>query len=114
MEVRWTVDAGADGVTEVRVEGDVDMAVEDQLHDALSECIAARSALGGVVTIDLSDVGFMDSAGLRSLMRLHVEHGDAIAISRVSGPVARLFEVAGVADWLLPANHGRAAGALDG
>lgn len=110
MDVRWSVGTGADGTTEVVVRGDVDMAVEDALHAALHECITAEAEHGRTVRIDLGDVGFMDSAGLRSLMRLHLEHGDAIVISRVSGPVARLFEVAGVADWLLRARSGDAEG----
>lgn len=103
MDVRWSVGTGADGTTEVVVHGDVDMSIEDALHAALHECATQAVERGRTVRIDLADVSFMDSAGLRSLMRLHIEHGAAVAISRVSGPVERLFEVAGVGDWLLPA-----------
>lgn len=106
MDARWRIVIGADGATEVLVEGDVDMAVEDALHTALTECIHDEAARGRTLGIDLSRVGFMDSAGLRSLMRLHLDHAGAIAINKVSEPVARLFEVAGVAEWLLPDRSG--------
>ena len=85
--------------------------VEDALHAALADCIADQAASGRTLGIDLSRVGFMDSAGLRSLMRLHLDHAGAVAISKVSPPVARLFEVAGVAEWLLPNRRDSAPGA---
>jgi anti-anti-sigma factor len=106
MDVRWTVETVADGTTEVVVHGDVDMAVEEMLHAVLHDCAAAAYDRGCRVRINLTNVSFMDSAGLRSLMRLHIDHGGVITISEVSAPVARLFEVAGVVDWLLPARAG--------
>jgi len=101
MNARWTIDQAPDGATEVAVTGDVDMAVEHDLHSAVSDCAEAASRTGRRVRIDLAGVEFMDSAGLRSLMRLHMDHGDVVTIGPVSGQVARLFEIAGVAEWLM-------------
>ena len=109
MDMTWTVEVGANGATHVTVHGDVDMSVERELHEALTTCIDAEIVRGGVVHVDLSGVRFMDSAGLRSLMRLHVDHGDTVSITEASAPVARLFELAGVAEWLLA--HRRSEGA---
>lgn len=106
MNARWSVEQRDDGTAVVRVTGDVDMAVEEALHTAVLDCAEAASRSGGTVDIDLDGVEFMDSAGLRSLMRLHIEHGDVITIRRVSSPVARLFEIAGVADWLMAGASG--------
>jgi anti-sigma B factor antagonist len=101
MNARWTIDQAADGVTEVAVSGDVDMAVEHDLHAAVRKCAEEALRAGRRVRIDLGGVEFMDSAGLRSLMRLHMEHGDVVSIGSVSGQVARLFEIAGVSEWLM-------------
>jgi anti-sigma B factor antagonist len=101
MNARWTIDRARDGTTEVAVSGDVDMAVEHDLHAAVRECAQAAVRDGRRVRIDLGGVEFMDSAGLRSLMRLHMEHGDVVSIGSVSGQVARLFEIAGVSDLLM-------------
>jgi anti-sigma B factor antagonist len=106
MNARWTIDQAPDGVTQVAVSGDVDMAVEHDLHAAVSDCAEAASRTGRRVRIDLAGVEFMDSAGLRSLMRLHMDHGDVVTIGSVSGQVARLFEIAGVADWLMSSDAG--------
>lgn len=111
MNARWTIDQTPDGVTEVAVSGDVDMAVEHDLHAAVSDCAVAASRTGTRVRIDLAGVEFMDSAGLRSLMRLHMDHGNVVSIGSVSGQVARLFEIAGVSEWLMSPDSSAASAA---
>lgn len=101
MNARWTISQARGGVREFAISGDIDMAVEDELDAALRACAHEAARRGAMVRIDLSAVEFMDSAGLRSLMRLHIDHGAVTRIVSVSGPVARLFEVAGVGDWLM-------------
>jgi anti-sigma B factor antagonist len=55
-----------DGVV-VALSGELDLAGERQLEAAID---AARES-GGPLTIDLSDLAFIDSSGLRVLVRLH-------------------------------------------
>ena len=53
------------------------------------------------VVIDMADVTFMDSSGLRVLIDLHERLGAAsrrLVIDSPSQPVTRLLEVAGLAD----------------
>ena len=52
--------------------------------------------------IDLTNVDFMDSAGLRTLMRLRHDFAERIQVVAVSAAVRRLFAVAGVTEWLMP------------
>ena len=47
--------------TTVRVMGEVDLATSPQLRECLT-------GLDGIVVVDLSDVGFLDSSGLNALI----------------------------------------------
>jgi anti-sigma B factor antagonist len=78
----------------IRVSGELDLSTADRLSSALD---AARA--DGVTTLlDLSAVSFIDSAGLRVLLRAARAvdaHHWACFIVRVSGVVWRLVEVSG-------------------
>ncbi len=61
--------------------------------------IALRDAAGDhdSVDVDLTDVEFMDSTGLRALMAAHRdERGGGIGVVAMSPQVQRLFRIAGV------------------
>ena len=83
--------------TRIVVRGEVDIATADQMGEAL--CAAEAGA--EPIVLDLSDVTFMDSSGLRVL----IEHartssvGDRLRI-HVSDSVAHLIDLAGLADHL--------------
>ncbi|MHB8504908.1 MAG: STAS domain-containing protein [Acidimicrobiales bacterium] len=99
FEVR--VDRAADPVR-VTAQGDLDIAHEDAVVDAVST--AAADAACTAVLLDLTDVTFMDSSGLRSVLRAH-RAAEAAGVRFVvgvaeGGPVVRLFRIAGVAGWL--------------
>jgi anti-anti-sigma factor len=57
----------------------------------------------GIVVLDLEDLQFVDSAGLRVILaaheRLH-EHGQELALTRGTEQVQRLFTIAGVSEHL--------------
>lgn len=76
----------------VRVTGDLDLSTADRLSSALD---AARED-GGTTLVDLSAVNFIDSAGLRVLLRaaeaVDTHHWDW-CIVRASSPVWRLAEI---------------------
>ena len=85
-----------DGYVRLVVRGELDVAVADQLGGAVDRL---RSQ-GANVRLDLSQLGFIDSSGLRVLItakREAVSNGWAFEIDRnVSSPTRRLFELAGV------------------
>jgi anti-anti-sigma factor len=99
MNANWTFDHRSDGTIGMEVVGDVDMAAEEPIVSAVAALFA-----GGTdrIEVDLTNVEFMDSAGLRTLMRLRHEFADRIHVAAVSPAVRRLFAVAGVTEWLMP------------
>lgn len=94
------VDAALDGAPGVAVRGELDMAAVPALERAVD--IAIRDSAGAFV-LDLCDLEFVDSSGLRLLLRARAllarEHR-ALAIVCPPGPARRLFEVVGIADLL--------------
>jgi anti-anti-sigma factor len=85
----------ADGTVLLKLSGELDLVGEPVLAQALAK------ANGHPVLIDLSEVAFMDSTGLRALLegnRRAEAAGGALTLRvRPEGPVARLLDIAGVA-----------------
>lgn len=82
-----------DGV--VRVRGELDVATASSLENVL---LRPRGQ-GEVVELDLSELGFMDSTGLRVLLRARQaadRGGWEVVLVAVSAPVRRLFDLSGV------------------
>ena len=80
----------------VSVWGDVDLTTFGAAKSALD---AARGG-ATVLILDLREVGFMDTSGLRLVIeeqRRAAEGGYRFAVVRGSGRVQRLFEIAGLA-----------------
>lgn len=92
-----TADDGA-----LRVAGDVDMAGGPILEQALLEWEAAMLDHEGADTvIDLSEVHFMDSSGLRSLLaaaRRAAARSAGIELRSVGPELVRLLEITGTID----------------
>jgi anti-sigma B factor antagonist len=83
----------------IRASGELDRSTADRLSSALD---AAR-ADGGTALLDLSAVSFIDSAGLRVLLRSARAvdaHDWALFIVRGSSAVWRLFELSGTSSQL--------------
>jgi anti-sigma B factor antagonist len=100
-DLTTSVDREGD-VTVLRVAGEVDLVNAHELAAALA---AAAPDDGGQLLVDLTEVPFMDSTGLRSIMemrdRLEREGRPPLRV-RVdeSGPVARLLDLVGLRDVL--------------
>jgi len=78
--------------------GEIDLST---VEDVESELRTAIDGGTGVVALDLREVSFLDSSGLRLLLRLHKELADAgRRLVLVQGPrrVARVFELTGAED----------------
>ncbi len=46
--------------------------------------------------IDLSDVDFVDSSGVRAFIRVRRLHGARLTLGPLSEPVRRVFDIAGL------------------
>ena len=71
--------AGADGIPVVTVAGEIDMSNAGRFRDALG--LAAAAVDGGSFVVDLTDVEYLDSAGV------HVLFAHASRIRLIAGPL---------------------------
>jgi anti-sigma B factor antagonist len=79
------------------VEGELDLADEAAFVDDVGALLDDRA---GVVLLDLGAVEFIDSSGVRALLRLHLDHGDQVRLVTASEAVTRVLRIAGVSDML--------------
>jgi anti-sigma B factor antagonist len=85
----------ADG-SDIAASGEIDVHTAPRLA-------AAIDAAGTTVRLDLSQIEFVDSSGLRVLIEAHQrvsEAGGQLTIVSPSSAVQRLFEISGVNDYL--------------
>ena len=83
----------------VALHGDVDLATASIVEDELRRAEHSEKR----VVIDLREVSFMDSTGIRTLIsadRRLRERGGSLQIIRVPAHVHRLFELVGITDHL--------------
>ena len=89
------VTAGEDGRTTVSAAGELDLATAEEFSGAVRSGLAA-----GAVTIDLREVTFMDSAGVRALntaLREAAEAGRELRVSEEMHPsVVQVLELTGM------------------
>jgi anti-anti-sigma factor len=74
---------------ELKVQGELDLAVSDRLKDGIAE------ATGSGVLVDLSECTFIDSAGVAAVLFARLE-GERVAIHSPSEPVRRVLSLTGV------------------
>lgn len=87
---------GLDGVTVVTLRGDIDMTVEAEVRHAL---LPAPETGTPRAVVDLSEVSFMDSAGINALIGAHLRASTEKGWIRVvtSSPlIKRLFQTLGI------------------
>jgi anti-anti-sigma factor len=99
---------GGQAVT-VTVTGDVDLAAADTLWSVLDEYVHA----GADVVVDCSRVAFLDSMGLRTLIRAQhkaAASGARLTLAAPSEAVLRVLQLAGVADLFVLDNSGSGSG----
>jgi anti-anti-sigma factor len=95
-EYFWvSVGPGANGEVMVEARGELDAASAPRLRTAVSEAVAGGAVLG----LDLGEVGFIDSSGLRVVaeaVRLARAAGSEVRLAAASDSVRRVFELTGV------------------
>ena len=102
----------ADGGMTLSLSGELDLSTVQQLEREVATSVDGSA---GLVVLDLRELGFLDSAGLRILLRLQQRvtgaGGDLVL---VKGPrrVHRVFELTGAEDELLIVANPSEVGAL--
>ncbi|MEY9929270.1 anti-anti-sigma factor [Catenulispora sp. GP43] len=97
------------GAVTVTVAGDVDLAAADTLWSVLDEYVRP----GAQVVVDCSRVAFLDSMGLRTLIRAQHKAGASDARLTLAAPseaVLRVLQLAGVADLFVLDINGSGSG----
>ena len=98
MGARWAVDGSREGQCRLVVQGELDLAAEQSLVDDV------EAVLAGVpdrpLSLDLSAVHFIDSSGVRALVRLRRGHGTRVRIEHLSAPVRKVLDIAGLLEHL--------------
>jgi anti-anti-sigma factor len=90
LELETRVDGA---VAVIAARGELDLAAGAQLSDALRDAIGTGAE---AVVLDLSDLAFMDSSGLRAVVaadRTTREQGLRFALVRAGDPVHRVFDI---------------------
>jgi anti-sigma B factor antagonist len=83
------------------LDGEIDLAAEPAVVDAFAEVLTNDPGLKHV-DLDVSGVEFIDSCGLRALLRcrsLATARGVELTLTVIEGPVTRLLELAGLDTW---------------
>jgi anti-sigma B factor antagonist len=73
------------------VDGELDAAVEDDFFAAVDAALTDHDIKR--LVIDLGKVEFLDSSGLRALLRVVKLHGDRVVLGPTSTAVKRLLEL---------------------
>ncbi|HWM20246.1 MAG TPA: STAS domain-containing protein [Ilumatobacteraceae bacterium] len=83
------------------VRGDLDVAVGVVFVDAVDKVLAADGPPAEVV-IELGEVDFIDSSGLRALLQLRHNYGERVQVGAISAAVERLLELTGTLEHFRP------------
>ena len=84
-----------DGARGARLRGELDLSTSEQATTGLAPLFKGS----GDVTLDVADLSFVDSSGIRLFIRLHQSTEDGVLVLRAPQPhVARLLEIAGLLD----------------
>jgi anti-anti-sigma factor len=86
----------------MKISGDVDAMSLQPLMDSFGDVLAKRTLRA--LTVDMSDVGFMDSNGANALVvarREVLARGGTFVVQQASQPVVRVLEMTGLAEVFL-------------
>jgi anti-anti-sigma factor len=98
----------ADLSVDIRIaEGHADVIVSGELDMVSARLLTASTSNGALAgchtaTVDLHDVTFMDSTGLRCLIGLQRADGPQIRFGRRSHAVQRVIDISGLTDMFEP------------
>ena len=90
--------APADGTTVLRLRGELDLSGVEQAQMQAGRLLEQLTP-GERFVVDLSELTFCDSSGIRALMQIRADAlaaGKKLLLSSPTPPVRRVFELAGV------------------
>lgn len=96
MSSAWSRETLAQDRVRVVVRGEIDLATEEPLVAEVDAVMGASDDV--VVLLDLEQVAFIDSSGVRALLLLRRAHGDRVVLGARSSAVQRVLDIAGLAD----------------
>jgi anti-anti-sigma factor len=94
VNASWIIEEYGEGTCGMLVRGELDLEAVRPLVDAVSAFFEAAPQT--TLVIDLREVRFIDSSGVRALLLLHQVHGERVRVGDVSEQVARVLEIAGL------------------
>ncbi len=86
-------------VLKVKLEGEVDMSTSGKVWDEISPYIEGKKPKAGATVVDLSEVSYMDSSGIATLVRAWQtiqKNGGKLRLAALSASVKDVFELAHV------------------
>ena len=97
MAANWSVRPEPDGTRRVVVAGELDLADEETFVVDVGALLRDGD---GTVLLDLDAVEFIDSSGVRAILRLHLDQPERVRLVTVSDAVNRVLRIAGLTDVL--------------
>jgi len=70
--------------------GEIDMATEDRFQEAVTEALITQPH--GRVVLDCTELRFIDSSGLRVLIRAHKTAKEQQALMAIAAPIHRVMQ----------------------
>ena len=96
-DLRVESEVSGDGTSVyLRLDGEIDLDTASLVEDALSPALDPRCTR---LVVDLADVSFMDSSGLRVLVVARNaldDRGAEMVIAKINDQLRRLFEISGL------------------
>ena len=98
MAIKVRVDEGA---AYLKVTGDVDMANANEVQAAALELLEQNIT---ILMLDLTELEFMDSAGVGALVAIRneaVDAGKMLRVDKINPKTRRLLDLMGLTDWFV-------------
>jgi anti-anti-sigma factor len=96
MGATWSVERVDPNTLRVVVAGQFDLASEEDFVESVGQLFDGQEQTA--VRLDFAAVDFIDSSGVRAILRLCESHRDAVTVVRPSEPVTRVLRIAGITD----------------
>lgn len=94
MGATWSVVSIPGEGVRVAVRGEVDLLSEAPFVQEVDALATAQDS--AAIFLDLAEVDFIDSSGVRALVRVRRRHGERLRLVAVSAPVQRVLDIAGL------------------
>lgn len=94
MGATWSVVSIPGEGVRVEVRGEVDLLSEAPFVEQVDALATAQDS--AAILLDLAAVDFIDSSGVRALVRVQRRHGERLRLVAVSPPVQRVLDIAGL------------------